>query len=126
MQVFWCRKNKSRWRECLENIGANLGSKSYLDRSNIPSSARVEGCAQRRGKLLLLHVCGFALAVHAAIVFFADKLQDFPGRMKFHLKFLAPWRREDFGIVDRSCVRNRRWVDVAQAFDEVQLIAVHA
>src|SRR5215471_9805193 len=68
-------------------------------------------------RLLFLHVRCFALAVHAAIVFFADELQNFPGGMKFHLKFLAPWRREDLGIVDGDLVGDSCRIDVMQAFD---------
>ena len=67
-----------------------------------------------------------AVSALAAVVFFAYLFQQRLGRVKLHLERLRPRMRENLRIVDGDFIGNRRGIDVLQAFDGVQRIAVPA
>src|SRR5688572_32514717 len=85
--------------------------------------------ALRPKSLVASLLIGAALAAGAAVVLLTHVLEQpvlLPLRLGDDLKLLRPRFREDFGIVDRDRVGDRRRALPPQALDRVQRVAVHA
>src|SRR5580704_4944063 len=80
---------------------------------------------RRRGWVrLLLHVGRRALSRLTAIVLLTDLFEKLPGGMQLHLKLLRPGFREQLGIVDQDLIGHCCRIDIPQAFDGMESVAM--